>query len=192
MKHDGNIIRKQRQRKKQTILNVFFIILIVLIYSLVLIIQKADFIKIFEYQFYTISSESMSKKINKGDIVIIKQCEALEIQEGDIITFKTNSEVVTHRVKKVTNEGGKVLYITKGDNNNVEDTSYVSYNQVIGKVVNTIPNLGNIVLMLNSKIVLAICILAILVILYKIRKDNLKSKMRREKKKIEDKRNVEQ
>lgn len=192
MKHDGNIIRKQRQRKKQTILDVFFIILIVLIYSLVLVIQKADIVEILGYQFYTISSESMSPKINKGDIVIIKKCKDIEIQEGDIITFKADSEVVTHRVKKVNNEDGKVLYITKGDNNNAEDTSYVSYNQVIGKMVKVIPNLGNIVLMLNSKIVLTICILAILVILYKIRKDNLKSKMRREKKKIEDKRNVEQ
>lgn len=196
MEHDGSIIRKQRYKKRQTIMNAFFIILIVLIYSLVLIIQnkiqKNDGLKIFGYQFYTISSESMSPEINKGDIIVIKKCEPLEIEEGDIITFETNSEIVTHRVKKVNNINGKVSYITKGDSNEVEDTNYVYYEQIIGKKVNVISNLGNIVLLLNNKIVLVFCILAILIILYKIRRDNLKSKMRREKKKIEDKRYIKQ
>lgn len=196
MEHNGDIIRKQRHKRRQIIINVFYIILIVLVYSLVLIaqikIQTDDGINICGYQFYTISSESMKPEINKGDIFIVKKCESSQIQEGDIITFELNNDIVTHRIEKIDDINGVISYTTKGDNNEVEDSTNIYYEQIIGKKVNVISNFGNIVLILNNKAVLIFIVLIILLMLNKIRRNSIKSKNRREKKKIEDKKYIEQ
>lgn len=196
MEHTGNIIRKQRMKRRQIIEIVIYIILLVLIYSLVLIAQhninKQNGIKLFEYSFYTISSNSMQPEISKGDIIIVKKVKPNEIYENDIITFEANGEIVTHRVQNVYNEAGKIKYITKGDNNETKDPIQIEYEQIIGKKVNTISNIGNIVLFLNNKLSLIFIVLIIILILMKIRRNILKSKLRREKKKIEDKKYNEQ
>ena len=67
---------------------------------------------------------------------------------GDIITFDSINEDtygmdITHRiVRKETLENGTVVYRTKGDNNELEDTAIVPFDNIFGKVILKIANLG--------------------------------------------------
>ena len=45
-----------------------------------------------------------------------KKCMG-DIQEGDVITFTQEGEVITHRITKIDVEESGTKYITKGDNN---------------------------------------------------------------------------
>ena len=97
---------------------------------------------------YTIISGSMLPTIQVYDVVVNQRIDdPTKLQEGDIITFISQSkinygETITHRIIKVTYEDGKYYYTTKGDYNLVPDESPVEYNNVIGKVILKIPQLG--------------------------------------------------
>lgn len=99
---------------------------------------------------YTIISGSMLPTIQVYDVVVNQRIDdPTKLQEGDIITFISQSkinygETITHRIIKVTYEDGKYYYTTKGDYNLVPDESPVEYNNVIGKVILKIPQLGQV------------------------------------------------
>lgn len=100
------------------------------------------------FDVYVIVSPSMVPTINVQDAIIIKRCDSGDIKQGDIISFLgTDSyysdKVITHRVIGIEQSSdGKFLYRTKGDNNNVADSSLVNEDNVYGKVIFRIPMLG--------------------------------------------------
>ena len=57
---------------------------------------------------------------------------------GDIIAFKTPQYTVLHRIVEARTDG----YITKGDANNVVDPWIVPKQDVIGKLIFSVPHLG--------------------------------------------------
>ena len=97
---------------------------------------------------YTIISGSMLPTIKVYDVVVnLRIDDPAKLQEGDIITFISQSkinygETITHRINKITYDNGKYYFTTKGDNNLVPDETPVEFNNVIGKVVLKIPQLG--------------------------------------------------
>ena len=85
----------------------------------------------------------MKPTIEVNDLIIIKKCKQEELKIGDVITFKTPEEtVVTHKIVKISKEDGKKVYITKGDNNKIEDSDPVEYEQIHGKYVFKISGAG--------------------------------------------------
>ena len=62
-------------------------------------IQKKQYINIFGYSVLSAETGSMSPTIEKGDIVIIKIGD--EIKENDIITYKKDNVLITHRISKI-------------------------------------------------------------------------------------------
>ena len=58
---------------------------------------------------------------------------------------------VTHRVVEVTSDENGVAYKTKGDNNLSPDTAPAKYDNVIGKVIMRIPQLGRVQYFLASQ-----------------------------------------
>lgn len=188
MKYDKESINKRNQNKKIA-KKIIDIILIILVYNIILVaisnMDKLDEINLFGYKAYTIKSDSMEPTIKNGDVIIIKKIPEEKLEDGDIITFKQNADIITHRISKIEEENGK-KYITKGDNNNLEDSAKITYQEIKGKKIITIPYLGKIMNILENKIVFLIILLIILIIcFYKIQKQE-KSEIRREKKKIED------
>ena len=124
---------------------------------------------------YTIISPSMEPNVRVYDVVVdLNVFNENDIKKGDIITFISNSNVskgltVTHRVVDIiTNSDGTKSYITKGDNNNKTDQSAVNFNEVIGKVLFKIPQLGRVQFLLANKMgwILVILIPALGVIIY--------------------------
>lgn len=189
MKYDVESINKRKEKTK-ILKRIMEIIAIILIYNIILIIVSSingkDF-SILGYKAYIVDTNSMEPTINVGDIVIVKKVKEDKLKQGDVITFTEEGEVITHRITKVEREENGTQYVTKGDNNNTEDTFKIRYNDIIGEEILTIPQLGKTVQILDSKIIILIIILIILIfILVKIQK-NEKIENRREKKKIEEK-----
>lgn len=92
----------------------------------------------------------MESEIYAGDIAVVKEIDTDKLHEGDVIAFNIDGTVVTHRIKKIINEDGSVKYITKGDNNNVEDSRYVLPQQVEGIYKFKIRRLGNLAMFLQE------------------------------------------
>lgn len=188
MKYDVESINKRKEKEK-IVKRIIEIIAIILIYNIILIIISSingkDF-SILGYKAYIVNTNSMEPTIEVGDIVIIKKVKAEKLNQGDVITFTREGEVITHRITKIETEEKSTQYVTKGDNNNTEDTLKIKYEDIIGKEILTIPQLGKAMQLLDSKIILLIIILIILICAFvKIQKKE-KLENRREKKKIEE------
>ena len=188
MKYDVESINKRKEIEK-IFKRIIENIAIILIYNIILIIKSSingkDF-SILGYKAYIVNTNSMEPTIEVGDIVIIKKVKAEKLNQGDVITFTREGEVITHRITKIETEEKSTQYVTKGDNNNTEDTLKIKYEDIIGKEILTIPQLGKAMQLLDSKIILLIIILIILICAFvKIQKKE-KLENRREKKKIEE------
>jgi signal peptidase I len=90
----------------------------------------------------------MTPAIDPGSLVYIKENEASEALEGDIIAFKKDGEVVVHRV--VENNKPDREITTKGDANETIDISPVPYGDYIGKVTFSIPKAGSFFMYMSS------------------------------------------
>lgn len=106
---------------------------------------------------YTIISGSMEPNVSVYDVVIAVNQDISKIKVGDVITFVSSWDVnygltVTHRVIAISkNESGEFQLTTKGDNNNVADGGVVTQNNLIGKVIGRIPQLGRLQFFLATK-----------------------------------------
>ena len=146
----------------------FIIILPILIVNLVLIVKTkmypnkiADFLG---YRPFIVLSGSMETKINIGDLIIVKEVDSKNIKKGDIIAFKKDKIVISHRVVEVHSNDGVLNFTTKGDNNDVIDKFLVNSNEIQGVFVNKIPGLGNVLLFLGKPMGLLLVILVIIII----------------------------
>ena len=104
----------------------------------------------------------MAPTIDTGDIVFIKETQ--EINKDDIISFKVNGSVVTHRVVDIIqDENNEVQYRTKGDANPTEDIETANMNNIEGKYFFKIPKVGTVILFLKTKegLFILICIFAL-------------------------------
>ena len=166
----------------------YIIIIPIIIYDLFLIVQTIirpgvtpDF---FGIKTFSIVSGSMEPTINIDDIVIIKKVDKKELTKDDIISFRINNEIITHRIIDKELKNGILFYITKGDNNEVPDIHNVKYSQIEGKYIGKIPKAGKILTLLkNKKIFFTIIILLILsfILQRKKIKRKIERKAKREK-----------
>ena len=123
---------------KKVIVNLIILVLsiiaILVIWGFIqLNIQNKEYVNIFGYSVLSTETGSMSPTIEVGDIIIMKIGDA--IKEHDIITYKQDDVLITHRIEQI--EGDTI--ITKGDYNNIQDEP-IERNQVIGKAVYIINN----------------------------------------------------
>jgi signal peptidase I len=110
---------------------------------------------------FVVTSYSMSPTLWQGDVVLVEEvASASEIvaipESGDIIAFYNPSDqryIVTHRAIAKTYSNGTWYFSTKGDINAMPDywvgagtlDGAVSENLLVGKVVQRIPLLGNVI-----------------------------------------------
>lgn len=111
-------------------------------------------------------TDSMYPQIESGDLILCHTAEAEEIVVGDVITFfdpmGNGTSVVTHRVLSINEDGS---FITKGDNNNVEDQVAVEAEDLIGIYRSRIPGAGNIAMFMQSTAGLVVCVACPIVLL---------------------------
>lgn len=149
---------------------VFFIVIVlpILIINMTLIVKGAlnpdeipDFMG---YKPFIVLSGSMESQINIGDLVIVKEVDTSEIKKNDIIAFRYDDIVITHRVVNVLKKDNKIRFKTKGDNNNTTDDFYVTEDSVEGMYVTKIDGLGNVFMFLSKPIGMMVVILSVIVI----------------------------
>lgn len=176
---------------------ILYIILVpMIIFNFTLIIKSflnpketPDF---FGYKSFVIMSGSMEPTIMTKDAILVKEVPEEEIKINDIISFNQQGTNVTHRVINIEKENGKIIYHTKGDNNQTEDREKIIYEQIEGKYQFRIPQFGKIIQILKSRITLIILLLIIVLISFYKREIEKKRKIRKEKRRKYDERKKEE
>lgn len=80
----------------------------------------------------------MESTYYSGDVIIVKNKSRVKLEVNDIIAFREDNKVVTHRIIDKTDKG----YLTKGDNNQSTDKKVLLKEDVIGEVYLQIPKVG--------------------------------------------------
>merc|ERR1712080_742873 len=105
-------------------------------------------------------SGSMEPAFYRNDLLFLTNSENEDVRVGEIVVFKIKDRdiPIVHRVVKVHQKAnGFVKFLTKGDNNNVNDRGLYAPGQywlerkdVIGRVRGYLPYLGIITLIMND------------------------------------------
>ncbi len=122
------------------IVNILIVLVIIAIiicaYSVFSIkVLHKGYVNFFGYSVFEVATGSMKDEINIGDAVLVKINDDYEV--GDIITYQSGEEFITHRVVSKTD----TYIITKGDANNVNDNP-IDKGLVLGRVVKIMPQVG--------------------------------------------------
>ena len=164
---------------------VYIIVIIVILYDMFLIIGTTinpDVTPdVFGIKTFSIISGSMEPTININDIVIVKKTNPNDIKVNDIITFKVENEIITHRVIDIEIIDNKTVYTTKGDKNNVTDIEKITDTQIEGKCIAKVSKIGKILTLLKNKIFFSVTI-TILIICFLWQRRIIKNKIRRKEK----------
>lgn len=152
---------------------VFVIISAVIFTALTLTSKKDGIPSLFGYSPFSILTGSMEPTLNPGDIALCKKIDDnTELKENDIITFKSNIKgkkvFITHRINTIAKqEDGTVLITTKGDNNDVSDSTPLKREDVVAKYDNKkIILLGYFITFISNKYVFFFLIIIPLAILF--------------------------
>src|SRR5574344_135894 len=100
---------------------------------------------LFTYYAMAIGSNSMDPVFSKGDAVIVRKLnkdDLKNIEIGDIIVYSHDNKYIVHRVIKIKNVNGKLLFNTKGDNNDSNDAWDIEESDIKGRVRTIIKYIG--------------------------------------------------
>ena len=86
----------------------------------------------------SVQSDSMAPTFKQGDLIFVKKINDMySLQANDVITFYTiidNNRVLnTHRIVEVSDNNGTRSYVTRGDNNPIDDKVPVYPADLVGK-----------------------------------------------------------
>lgn len=128
-----------------------------LVYIIIFIALAIASPLLFGYKPVVVLSGSMLPDYPVGSVTYYKQVDFDEIEVGDVITFDLGEDsLATHRVIEI-NEATQE-FTTKGDNNETNDSSPVSYTEVQGETVNlVIPYAGYFICYVQNWYVIAVC-----------------------------------
>lgn len=105
---------------------------------------------VMNHKVLAVISGSMEPSIRTGDVIIVQPLAdpAEQVQDGDIITFRTREKadmLITHRVIGTVKVNGQpTAFVTRGDANDAEDLSTVLPAQVVGRYQWRVPYFGYI------------------------------------------------
>lgn len=91
--------------------------------------------------------------IEVGDLIFVRRADPAELEVGDVIAYVNGGTTVTHRITDIdTDTDGSLLFTTKGDANNTEDTCPVTEEQLVGLCFWRIPRVGDFALFLQTSL----------------------------------------
>lgn len=158
-------------KKTLNILLLIILFIVLFVNSVILIsswINPDEVPSFFGWKPFITLSGSMETEIFAGDLAIVKEVDTSELKVGDVIAFRQGDIVITHRIKEIINQNGRISYITKGDNNNIQDVSPVYENMIEGKYMFKIAKLGNVAMFMQTPlgmiVIIAIPVLLLLVL----------------------------
>ncbi|XP_076068623.1 signal peptidase complex catalytic subunit SEC11 homolog C twr [Oratosquilla oratoria] len=105
-------------------------------------------------------SGSMEPAFHRGDLLLLTNHEQEPIRAGEIVVFKVDGRdiPIVHRVIKVhEKDDGSVKFLTKGDNNNVDDRglyadgqAWLTRKDVVGRARGFVPLVGVVTIIMND------------------------------------------
>lgn len=114
-------------------------IFIKVLYILLLIYLSIFIPTFWGYKPLVIISGSMEPVLKVGGILYYKEIKLDEYAKDDIVVYKSNKYLISHRIVEIKDNGFK----TKGDANKNIDSNLLSFNKVLGKGTNwSIPYIG--------------------------------------------------
>ncbi|MGI6029128.1 MAG: signal peptidase I [Candidatus Heteroscillospira sp.] len=126
----------------KTLKRIWNIVTTVLVAAIVLLAVALAGVRVIGLTPFAVLSGSMEPAYPTGSLIYVKKVPAEDIQVGDPITFVLNEDLVvaTHRVVDIDAENQR--FTTKGDANDAIDGAPVHFNNLIGKPVFCVPQLG--------------------------------------------------
>lgn len=139
----------------------------ILIYSVVCPNEVPGF---FSYKPIIVLSDSMEPTIKLGSLAFVKQTDVNQLKNGDIVAYKEDNLVITHRIVENRETAGTRQFTTKGDGNSNNDPLPVTEKKIVGIYLFSIPKLGYLALFLQTPlgIILFITLPLMLLLLYDI------------------------
>ena len=130
-------------------LHIFSTVILVILIAVVVMVfiarASGKTPSIFGFSIFRVSSDSMEPTLKVDDIIMTQSVKPEEIKYGDIVTYDClegdlKGQTITHRVAKEPVERDGVYYFTtKGDKSGAQFDAEISYDQVEGKYLYTIP-----------------------------------------------------
>ncbi|OGY27008.1 MAG: signal peptidase I [Candidatus Woykebacteria bacterium RBG_19FT_COMBO_43_10] len=107
------------------------------------------------YQLFVVRSGSMKPSIEIGSVLLVQPTSQVKkiaaplptpvFQKGDIVTYLSGNNPITHRVVRLEESDSQFTYQTKGDANRTPDQGKVSEKQILGKTILVVPFVGHAV-----------------------------------------------
>ena len=113
----------------------------------------------------TVESASMEPAFKVNDMIICKEVDDVySLEKDDVITFWTYIEGQrvknTHRIVEIKKEGSSLSFVTRGDNNALDDDQEVVPGDIVGKWTGfRLPGFGKVMDFLSTKTGFFICII---------------------------------
>lgn len=118
----------------------------ILVFVVVFLALSVSVVRFFGFEVYGVLTGSMEPEYPTGSLIYVKKIDTSSLQVGDTISFKLSENVIaTHRIVELVpdeNNPSVMQYRTKGDANDAADSSLVSTEDIIGKVVFCLPKMG--------------------------------------------------
>ncbi len=172
-------MKKANMKKIRIIVTVISVFCI--IYNLLYLISTTLFekkcLQIFGISFLCMPDNLMENDMSQNDLVVIKKVNKKELQKNEIIAYEVNDTV---RINKIINIGEKIA--TKSNKAYYPNLEKITTEQIIGKKILNIPFLGNVLKILESRI-LSLLIFIVLVARFTYNRNILKKAIVRAKKK---------
>lgn len=145
----------------------------VLLYAGAVLVLIAFSLPFTGWKMLSVQTGSMQPSIDPGALVLVHRVSPDSVKQGDVITYKSRSggSTITHRVlERRTLSSGVHQTLLKGDANDQPDTP-VYDEQIVGKVVSSIPFAGKVLDFIKKPLglVLAVYLPAALIFIYEIR-----------------------
>ena len=121
-------------------------------FFLVLALIVSFFLGILPIAPVAVATGSMEPAIGVGDVVVVCRTDPDTLQVGDVIRYRLDGYTVIHRIveRQDAADGQAQAFITQGDNNNGPDSEPVSPEQIMGRVILTVPNASRFTLWLHN------------------------------------------
>lgn len=121
---------------------VIIIILIVLIIFVLAAKANNKVPKVFGYGMLKLISGSMEPTYMTDEYILIQSVDEDQLKVGDVIAFYSRDphiydRINTHRIVEIDEETGEM--VTKGDANSNPDSTTVTFDRVVGRVVTGLP-----------------------------------------------------
>jgi signal peptidase len=114
-----------------------------------LLLTSAIVLIIAGFQPLVVRTDSMNPTLTAGDLIVVADKVAGDLQVGDIVTIDHGGpagESITHRVRRISVNHGKLTVETRGDANSASEFWTLNPNSPVGQYVWRVPDFGSAVL----------------------------------------------